>query len=74
MFTAVLQFGVDMVDAEFDPATGRLSSTSKGRGLADCGSSEVWVWSGGGFRLNSLFLGMCGGTEAGDWPPLYRTR
>ena len=65
----------DMVDAEFDPATGRLSSTSKGRGLADCGSSEVWVWSSGSFRLKSLnFEGTCGGTEPGDWPPLYRTR
>lgn len=65
----------DMVDAEFDPATGRLSSTSKGRGLADCGSSEVWVWSGGSFRLKSLnFQRMCGGAEPGDWPPLFRTR
>ena len=65
----------DMVDAEFDPATGRLFSTSKGRGLADCGSSEVWVWSGGSFRLTSLnFQGMCCGTAPGDWPPLYRTR
>lgn len=67
--------GMDMVDPRFDPATGNLFSFSKGRGLADCGSSEVWVWSGGGFRLQSWsFQGMCGGTEAGDWPPLYRTR
>lgn len=65
----------DMVDPEFDPATGILFSNSKGRGMADCGSSEAWVWSDGGFRLQSLnYLGQCGGTESGDWPPLYRTR
>ena len=66
---------MDMVEASFDPATGTLSSGSKGRGLADCGSSEEWVWSGGAFRLKSLnYQGQCGGTKAGDWPPLYRTR
>ncbi len=65
----------EMVDPEFDPASGTLFSSSKGRGMADCGSSEAWVWSGGGFRLKSLnYLGQCGGTEPGDWPPLYRTR
>ena len=64
-----------MVGAVFDPATGRLPSASKGRGFADCGSSEAWIWSGGSFRLKSLnFQGMCGGAAPGDWPPLYRTR
>ena len=64
-----------MVEASFDPASGTLSSGSKGRGLADCGSSEEWVWSGGAFRLKSLnHQEQCGGTSAGDWPPLYRTR
>ena len=67
--------GPDMVDPSFDPATGALSSTSKGRGLADCGSNETWVWSSGGFRLKALdYQGMCGGTEPGDWPTLYRTK
>ena len=66
---------MDMVEASFEPASGTLSSGSKGRGLADCGSSEEWVWSGGAFRLKSLnYQGQCGGTSAGDWPPLYRTR
>lgn len=66
--------GPDMVDPSFDPASGVLSSTSKGRGLADCGSEESWVWNNGGFRIKALdYQGMCGGTEPGDWPPLYRT-
>ncbi len=67
--------GPDMVDPTFDPATGTLATTSKGRGLADCGSNESWVWSDGGFRLKALdYQDLCGGTEPGDWPPLYRTR
>ena len=64
-----------MVDPDFDPASGTLSSTSKGRGIADCGSNESWVWSGGAFRLKALdYQGMCGGTDPGNWPTLYRTR
>ena len=64
-----------MVDPEFDPATGILSTTSKGRGLADCGSSESWVWSRGAFRITALnYQDLCGGTAPGDWPPLVRTR
>ncbi len=67
--------GPDMVDPEFDPATGTLSTVAKGRGLADCGSSEAWVWSGGAFRLKALaYQDQCGGTEPGDWPTLFRTR
>ena len=67
--------GPDMVDPSFDPTSGTLSSVAKGRGLADCGSSESWVWSNGIFRLKALdYQGMCGGTDPGDWPTLYRTR
>ena len=67
--------GPDMVDPGFDPATGTLSTAAKGRGLADCGSSESWVWSDGAFRLKSLsFQDQCGGVQPGDWPTLFRTR
>ena len=67
--------GPDMVDPNFNPATGTLSTASKGRGLADCGSSESWVWSGGAFRLEALsYQDQCGGTAPGDWPTLFRTR
>ena len=67
--------GPDMVDPDFDPATGTLSTASKGRGLADCGSSEAWMWSGGAFRLKVLsYQDLCGGAAPGDWPTLFRTR
>ncbi len=67
--------GPDMVDPNFDVKTGTLSTVSKGRGLADCGSGESWVWSGGEFRLKALsYQDQCGGTAPGDWPTLFRTR
>ena len=67
--------GPDMVDPEFDPTAGTLSSSAKGRGLADCGCSAVWVWSRGAFQLKVLnYQDQCGGTEPGDWPTLFRTR
>ena len=67
--------GPDMVDPEFDPTTGTLFSSSKGRGLADCGSSEAWTWSNGAFQLKSLnYQAQCGGAAPGDWPPLFRSR
>ncbi len=67
--------GPDMVDPSFDPATGTLYTAAKGRGLADCGSSAAWVWSGGAFRITMLnFQNQCGGTGPGDWPALIRTR
>lgn len=40
-----------LVNASWDPRTGRLSSYSKGRGLGDCGSAEDYVWDGTRFRL-----------------------
>lgn len=67
--------GPDMVDPNFNPATGTLSTASKGRGLADCGSSESWVWSSGAFRLKALnYQDQCGGAAPGDWPTLFQTR
>ena len=67
--------GPDMVDPEFGPATGTLSTTSKGRELADCGSTEAWTWSMAAFQLRTLaFQDQCGGAEPGDWPTLFRSR
>ena len=64
-----------LLEAGFDPATGTLSSTSKGRGLADCGSAADWIWSAGAFRLLQLsWLEACGSAQAGDWPIVYRTQ
>ena len=66
--------GPEMTDPSFDPATGRLSTSAKGRGLADCGMSAVWIWSEAAFHLISLsFQDQCGGSAPGDWPTLFRT-
>ena len=67
--------GPEMVEPEFEPASGTLSSSYKSRGLADCGTFESWVRSDGAFRLAALnYQGRCGGAEPGEWPALYCTR
>lgn len=68
------RLGPDMTEPSFDPNTGQLSSEYKGRGIADCGMFVSWVWHAGRFRLLGLNdQDQCGGSEAGDWPTLYRT-
>jgi hypothetical protein len=42
-----------LINGAFDPATGELSSFSKGRGLGDCGTGRDYVWDGARFRLIS---------------------
>ncbi len=56
--------GEDMglVNAGYDPKTRRLSSFMKGRGLGDCGSSQVYAWDGARFRLSEQSdMGECRG-------------
>ncbi|AOH86224.1 hypothetical protein AWL63_21945 [Sphingomonas panacis] len=61
-------------DSTFDPKTGMLSDTAKGRAMADCGMSANWIWDGAVFRLADMALQKsCGGIEAGDWPVLFRS-
>lgn len=52
-----------LINAEWDPATARLTSYSKGRGLGDCGSSASYVWDGKRFRLvEARVMGECRGS------------
>lgn len=63
-----------LTEADYNPTTATLSTSSKGRGLADCGLSASWVFDGRAFQPAALdFQDTCGG-EAGDWPTLFRTR
>ncbi|WP_179401906.1 DUF1176 domain-containing protein [Burkholderia guangdongensis] len=63
-----------VMEADFDPKTGTLSSFGKGRGIADCGEAISWVWDGRNFLLSSAALQTeCGGSQPGDFPTLYRT-
>jgi hypothetical protein len=60
-------------NAAFDAGTATLSTSAKGRGLADCGMSASWIFDGKGFVLQSYNRqDKCGGIEPGDWPVLLR--
>lgn len=64
----------DFTESDFDPKTGMLSMSAKGRGMADCGFSASWVWNGQTMVLTSMaFQDACGGVEPGDWPTLFRS-
>lgn len=63
-----------LTNDDFDPKTGTLSMSAKGRGLADCGMSASWIWNGQIFILSEMSLQQaCGGIEPGDWPTLFRS-
>ncbi|EJZ18758.1 DUF1176 domain-containing protein (plasmid) [Rhizobium sp. Pop5] len=63
------------VEPGFDTNTGSLQMAGRGRGVADCGLSAEWVWDGAEFKLaEASFQSSCGGSQAVDWPILYRSR
>jgi hypothetical protein len=65
----------EYVSGDWDAARASFSESSKGRGVADCGSSSTWTFDGHGFRLTAYSaLDRCGGGPPGDWPTLYRAR
>ncbi|MES2987389.1 MAG: DUF1176 domain-containing protein [Pseudomonadota bacterium] len=48
-----------------------LTSSQKGRGLGDCGSSQSWVWDGSRFRMiEARVLGECRGSV--NWLTVFR--
>ena len=62
-----------LVNAGFDPATGRLGFFSKGRGLGDCGTTGQYAWTGGEFVLISWrSMPMCRGIPEPFWPALWQ--
>jgi hypothetical protein len=66
---------VSVTEPGFDPETGTLAMSGRGRGLGDCGLSAEWVWNGADFQLTGGSYQMaCGGSQPGDWPTVYRTR
>lgn len=61
----------NLINAQFDPATGQLGSYAKGRGLGDCGSSERYVWDGAMFRLiEARSMSECRGST--NWLAVWR--
>lgn len=62
-------------EADFDTESGMISTSAKGRGMADCGMSASWIWDGATFRLSSFALQQnCGGLYPGDWPTVFRSQ
>ena len=65
----------EYVEGNYDPATRVFAEFSKGRGMADCGSSTEWTFDGSAFRLSAFrWQDRCAGAWLGEWPILYRTR
>lgn len=64
-----------LMNVGFDAPTQTLSSFSKGRGIADCGSTEAWVWDGKAFQLaREETMPECRGVVPDDWPSLFVSR
>jgi len=58
---------------QFSNADMTLTTFSKGRGIGDCGTEEIWVFDGKGFRLLEVkMMPHCRGVPLDDWPVLYR--
>lgn len=53
----------ELTNGDWDPKTRRLNSFEKGRGLGDCGSTELYAWDGSAFRLvDQSEMGECRGS------------
>ncbi|HWF76307.1 MAG TPA: DUF1176 domain-containing protein [Caulobacteraceae bacterium] len=64
-----------LMNVGYDPKTQTLSSFSKGRGIADCGATETWVWDGKAFQMaSSATMPACRGVPPDDWPTLFVSR
>ena len=66
----------EYTEGDWDPKSAAFGQSAKGRGIADCGSSSTWTWTGQAFQLSDYdALVRCGGGPvAGEWPTIYRTR
>ncbi len=64
-----------LMNVGFDPKTQTLSAFAKARGIADCGSTEAWVWDGKAFQIaSSQVMPECRGVPPDDWPSLFVSR
>lgn len=64
-----------LMNADFDPVQLTLSNFEKGRGIADCGAANHWLWDGKAFTPTyQLWMGECRGVRAESWPVAFRSR
>lgn len=64
----------ELVNADFDPKTGRVMFFAKGRGIGDCGTSGSYNWNGAYFAVLQLSaMGQCRRIPGDDWIELFRS-
>ncbi|CAM5222787.1 hypothetical protein BTHI11S_00484 [Bosea thiooxidans] len=64
----------ELTNASFDPRTGHIAFSDKGRGMGDCGATGGYAWTGSGFVQSEFSLmGECRGISPEDWITLYRS-
>lgn len=64
-----------VIGVAFDVETLTLSSFYKGRGIADCGEGDSWIWDGKAFRLSEqTVMSECRGLPPEEWPASYVSR
>ncbi|WP_306225102.1 DUF1176 domain-containing protein [Bosea beijingensis] len=67
--------GNELVNADFDPKTGRVMFFAKGRGIGDCGSSGSYGWNGTRFAVLQLSrMSECRLIPGDDWITLFQSR
>ncbi len=65
----------DLTNASFDPRTGHIAFSDKGRGIGDCGATGGYAWTGSAFVQTELsMMGECRGIGSEDWITLYRSK
>ena len=67
--------GNELVNADFDPKSGRVMFFAKGRGIGDCGASGSYGWNGTRFAvLQRSGMNECRLIPGDDWITLFRSQ
>ncbi|WP_312242400.1 DUF1176 domain-containing protein, partial [Pantoea sp.] len=64
---------LELINADYDAASGQLFTFNKGRGLGDCGSASRWQFNGAQFELAEYAEeSTCDGWHSSEeWPTLW---
>lgn len=66
--------GNELVNADYDPKSGRVMFYAKGRGIGDCGTSGSYGWNGTRFAVLQLSgMDICRLISGDDWITLFRS-
>ncbi|MET3724435.1 DUF1176 domain-containing protein [Sphingomonas trueperi] len=68
---ASFDYDTDLINTDWDPSSGTLSTHGKGRGIGDCGEGASYVWDGSSFRLTEATrMDECRGSA--NWLTVWR--